>query len=62
LKEKYFGTSRVFSEYFGFPLSITPHQYATVIFIIMLPLSAGQVGEDYERSKKAMLFLIFGSI
>jgi hypothetical protein len=43
---------RVFSEYIGFPLSISFHQCSILIFVSLLFSSKGQVGEAWELSKQ----------
>ena len=42
------------SQYFSFPLSLSFHQYCVLIFVIILLLSEGQAGDDWEPSSKAM--------
>ena len=39
---------RPFSGYSCFPLSVSFHQYTTLIFIFLLLLSEGQTGETFE--------------
>jgi len=43
---------RIFFDYFRFALSISFHQFSTIIFIYMLLLSEGQTGETWKSSKK----------
>ena len=50
-----------FPEYFGFPLSLSFHQRPTLIFVYMLLLPDGQMGEAWEPYKKATLFRKSGS-
>jgi hypothetical protein len=46
----------------GFPLSISLHQFSILSFIHMLFLPAGQTGEAWEPTKKAMLFRKWGPL
>jgi hypothetical protein len=46
---------RLFSEYFGFPMSISLHQCSMPIFIDMFLLT-GQKGEAWGHSKKQCSF------
>ena len=46
------------SDYFGFPLSLSFHQCSILIFILILFLSGRKVGKSWETSNKGMLDLI----
>ena len=46
---------RFLSQYFGFPPSLSFHQYSTLIFVYVLFLAKGQSGEAWEL-QKAMPF------
>jgi acyl-CoA synthetase (AMP-forming)/AMP-acid ligase II len=47
---------RLFSQYFGSPLSVSSHQFYIVIYVLILP--EGQVGKAWESSNKALFFWI----
>jgi hypothetical protein len=46
--------NRVFSEYFGSPLSVSFYQYTILIFIYMLLLPEGQTVEAWEPKSSAV--------
>jgi hypothetical protein len=48
--------NKFFSEYFGFPLSLSCHQCSILIFNYMLRLPEGQMNEAWERSKNQCSF------
>ena len=50
---------RVFSEYVGFPLSISFHQCSILIFVVIL--SSSEVGEACELSKQCSLRVLGSS-
>jgi hypothetical protein len=47
---------RLFSEYSGFPLSLSSHQCSILTFVYTLLLQEGQMGEAWEPSKKQSSF------
>jgi hypothetical protein len=51
---------RFLSQYFGHPLSVSQHQCAILVFILILLLSERQAGKGWEPSDKAEFFRISG--
>ena len=53
---------RIFSDYFRFALSISFHQFSTIIFVYKLLLSEGQTGGTWKSSIKRCYMGSWGAL